>query len=75
MLSAPLRGASLQRASSPTTADPRASHAVDLVDGSFYSEHLDRLRVADIRRLRLTCTRGASPVEQRKFPSGYFLDI
>jgi putative transposase len=43
-----LRGPSLRRFVVTTTADPRASRAVDLVGRCFYSEGLDRLWVADI---------------------------
>ncbi len=43
-----LRGASLRRFVVTTTADPKASRAVDLVDRRFYSDGPDRLWVADI---------------------------
>lgn len=48
MREAGLRGATLRRFVVTTTADPKASGAVDLVDRRFYSEAPDRLWVADI---------------------------
>jgi len=48
MRAAGLRGATLRRFVVTTTADPRASRAVDLVDRRFYSDGPDRLWVADI---------------------------
>jgi putative transposase len=48
MRAAGLRGASLRRFVVTTTADPKASRAVDLVQRRFYSDGPDRLWVADI---------------------------
>jgi putative transposase len=48
MRAAGLRGATLRRFVVTTTADPRASRTVDLVDRRFYSDGPDRLWVADI---------------------------
>jgi putative transposase len=43
-----LRGATLRRYVVTTQIDPRAQHAVDLVDRQFYADGPDRLWVADI---------------------------
>src|SRR5882757_3300974 len=48
MRAAGFRGATVRRFMVTTTADPRASRAVDLVDRRFYPEGPDRLWVADI---------------------------
>lgn len=48
MRAAGLRGASLRKFVVTTTSDPKATHAVDLVERRFYSEGPDRLWVSDI---------------------------
>jgi putative transposase len=48
MRSAGLRGVTLRRFVITTTADPKASRAIDLVERRFYAEGPDRLWVADV---------------------------
>jgi putative transposase len=48
MRAAGLRGATMRRFVVTTTADPKASRAVDLVARRFYADGPDRLWVADI---------------------------